>query len=318
MIQGRIACNSSTFVKILNLILLQTHTVPLGVEEIRLYEYIADVFQDIPSKSAVKKHIKKGRILLDGKQTKTGTWVKPGQKIEWMDLEEKLPKPYHLNFDIVYQDEHLAVVNKPGGIPVSGNQFMTMQNALVDKLSTSTESDALKYAKPVHRLDAATCGLLLVAKTAKTLMLLGKMLESKIIDKKYCAVVKGEVPDEGEINSPIDGKRSETEYKNVFTVPSLRNGALSLVDLYPKTGRTHQLRIHMSEMGHPIMGDVLYDREEEVFKGKGLFLCAKGLRFNHPITDEELTIQIEEPTKFETLMRREEERYYKFNEKEKE
>jgi RluA family pseudouridine synthase len=247
---------------------------------------------------------------------KTGTWVRPGQKIELRDLEVKPPKQYHLNFNIVYQDEHFAVVDKPGGIPVSGNQFKTMQNALIGKFDTSSEPDALEWPKPVHRLDAATCGVLLVAKTAKSLMLLGQMLERKEIDKKYCAVVKGDIPEEGVINTLIEEKRSETEYKRVYSVPSLRNGFLSLVDLYPKTGRTHQLRIHMSGAGHPIMGDVIYDREEEVFKGKGLFLCAVGLRFIHPITNEEIVVQIDEPAKFETLMKREEQRFEKFNTKE--
>lgn len=299
--------------KIFILKLIQSHIVPEGTEEVRLYDYVSSIFPDIPSRSAIKKQITRGRILVNNGPAKTGTWVKPGQKIDWMDLEEAPPKQYHLNFDIVFQDEHLAIVNKPGGIPVSGNQFMTMQNALIGKFEKSTQTDALAWAKPVHRLDAATCGLLIVAKTAKALMLLGQMLENKEIEKKYCAVVKGHVSDEGEINAPIEGKRSETEYKNVYTVPSLRNGSLSLVDLYPKTGRTHQLRIHMSEAGHPIMGDVLYDREEEVFKGKGLFLCAMGLRFVHPITNEEMMIQIDEPSKFETLMKREEQRYNKFN-----
>ena len=295
--------------------ILQTHIVPDGIDEIRLYDYVPSIFPDIPSRSAVKKSITRGKILVNGEKSKTGTWVKPGQKIEWLDLEETPPKQYHLNFDIVYQDDHFAIVNKPGGIPVSGNQFKTMQNALVGKFEESKETDALTWAKPVHRLDAPTCGLLIVAKTAKALMLLGQMLERKEIDKKYCAVVKGEIAEEGIINSVIDDKRAETEFKRVYSVPSIRNEYLSLVDLYPKTGRTHQLRIHMSESGHPIMGDVLYDRKEEVFKGKGLFLCAIGLRFKHPFTHEEMQIQISEPAKFETLMKREAERYEKIKDK---
>lgn len=304
--------------KVYNLILKQSHTVPEGTEEIRLYDYVSSIFPNIPSRSAIKKYITRGRILVDGEPAKTGTWIKPGQKIDWVDLEEKPPKQYHLNFDIVFQDDHFAVVNKPGGIPVSGNQFMTMQNALIGKIEETNEPDALDWAKPVHRLDAATCGLLLVAKTAKALMLLGQMLERKEIGKKYCAVVKGELPEEGIINTLIEDKRAETEYKKVYSVPSLRNGFLSLVDLYPKTGRTHQLRIHMAEAGYPIMGDILYDRKEEVFKGKGLFLCAIGLQFTHPITQEELMITISEPSKFETLMKREEQRFIRFNENEEE
>ncbi len=300
------------------MIVRQTHIVPEDTIEVRLYDYVSSIFPEIPSRSAIKKSITRGEILVQGEKAKTGTWIKPGQKVEWIDLERNAPKEYLLNFDIVYQDDHFAIVNKPGGIPVSGNQFKTMTNALVDKIKPSSEADALQWAKPVHRLDAATCGLLIVAKTAKSLMLLGQMLEQKEIDKKYCAIVKGEVPEEGEINSPIEEKRSHTEYKKVYTVPSLRNEALTFVDLYPKTGRTHQLRIHMAELGHPIMGDIIYDRAEVVFKGKGLFLCAVGLRFKHPITQEDLTITIDEPSKFDALMNREEKRFHKFNSKNQE
>jgi len=94
----------------------------------------------------------------------------------------------------------------------------------------------------------------------------------------------------------------------------LRNEFLSLVDLYPQTGRTHQLRIHLSKLGYPIMGDTLYGVEGKVFKGKGLFLCAIGLRFNHPITDEKIAIQINEPNKYNILLEREEKRWNRYQE----
>ena len=295
------------------MVLKQSHIVPEGTPEVRLYDYVGDVFTELPSRSAIKKSITRGKILIDGQAAKTGTWVRPGQKIDWMDLEETPPKQFHLDFKIEFQDQHFAVVHKPAGIPVSGNQFKTMQNALVDKFEKSTESDALDWPKPVHRLDAATSGLLIVAKTAKSLMLLGQMFEHKEIFKKYCAVVQGQMEEEGEIKFQIDGKKAETNYKLVESTPSLRSNFLSLVDLYPKTGRTHQLRIHLSKLGFPIMGDTLYGREGEVLKGKGLFLCAIGLRFKHPITNEEIMIQIDEPSKFESLMAREQKRFDKYH-----
>lgn len=299
--------------KLLKLILVQTHIVPEGTTEIRLYDYVSSIFPEIPSRSAIKKSITRGKILVDGEVAKTGTWLRPGNKIELMDLEETPPKVYNLDFQIVFQDEHLAIINKPGGIPVSGNQFKTMQNALIGKFIESEERDALDWPKPVHRLDAPTSGLLMVAKTARALMLLGQMLENKEIQKKYCAVVQGKPEESGVIKVHIDSKKAETEYRLVEFEPSLRSEYLSLVDLYPKSGRTHQLRIHMAEIGHPIMGDTLYGRPGEVLKGKGLFLCAIGLMFTHPITNEELKIQIDEPTKFNSLMAREKKRFDKYN-----
>ena len=293
---------------------LETHIVPEGVEEIRLYDYVPEIFPVIPSRSAVKKAITRGKIIVDGEAATTGKWVKKGQRIELLDLEISAPKAYNLELDIVFEDEHLVVINKPGGIPVSGNQFKTIQNTLVGNIPKSMEEDALDWAKPVHRLDSATSGLLIIAKTAKTLMLLGQMFEKKEIQKKYCALVAGKIPEEGIIDFDIEGLKSETEYSRVEVVPSLRNEYLSLVDLYPKTGRTHQIRIHLSKLGYPIMGDALYGVEGKVFKGKGLFLCAIGLRFTHPITQEKVELQISEPNKYNILLEREENRWKRYQE----
>lgn len=292
---------------------LQTHIVPEGIQEIRLYDYVSSIFPSLPSRSAIKKAITRGKVVVNGEPATTGKWVKPGQKIELLDLEIAPPKAYHLDIDIVFEDEHLVVINKPGGIPVSGNQFKTIQNALVGVISPSTQEDALQWAKPVHRLDSATSGLLLIAKTAKALMLLGQMFEAKKIQKKYCAVVSGKIPKSGTIDFDIDGLASVTDYARVEVVPSLRNEFLSLVDLYPQTGRTHQIRKHLSELGYPIMGDALYCEEGKLFRGKGLFLCAIGLRFTHPITQETVEIQIQEPNKYSLLMEREKRRFEKYH-----
>jgi len=294
--------------------ILETHIVPHGTTEIRLYDYLDGIFPILPSRSSVKKAITRGKVLVNGEKTKTGTWVNPNDKIELLDLGSKAPKPYNIDLEIVFEDEFLMVVNKPGGIPVSGNQFKTIQNAIIDNHNPSKEEDALEWPKPVHRLDSATSGLLIIAKTAKALMLLGKQFENKEIDKKYCAIVMGEIPEEGTIDFAIEGQESETDYKRVEVVPSLRSDFLCLVDLYPQTGRTHQLRIHLSKLGFPIMGDALYGEEGKVFKGKGLFLCAIGLRFEHPITQEKVELQINEPNKYNILLEREERRYKQFKE----
>jgi 23S rRNA pseudouridine1911/1915/1917 synthase len=299
--------------KIKELVILKTHIVPEEVREVRLYDYAAEIFPLIPSRKGIKKAIAREEIIVDGEKTTTGLWIKPGQKIELLESDINPPKAYNLDLEVVYEDGYFAVVNKPAGIPVSGNQFRTIQNALIGNIKVSKEADALRWPKPVHRLDSPTSGLLLIAKTAKTLVRLGQQFEKKEVHKKYCAIVIGKLPEKGSIDFDVDGLSSLTEYGLINVVPSLRNKYLSLVDLYPKTGRTHQLRIHLSKLGFPILGDKLYGNEGEILQGKGLFLCAIELQFNHPITDEPLIIKTELPYKFNALLERENKRWTKYN-----
>ena len=295
------------------MIVLKTHIVPEGIGEIRLYDYAQQIFMTIPSRKGIKKAISREEIIVDGEKTSTGLWVKSGQKIELLESSANPPKEYQLKLEVIYEDEYFAVINKPAGIPVSGNQFRTIQNALIGNVKLSTEADALRWPKPVHRLDAPTSGLLLIAKTATALMRLGQLFEHKEIQKKYCAIVIGETEEEGSIDSKIEDLASFTEYKLIRVVPSLRNKHLSLLELFPKTGRTHQLRIHLSKLGHPIFGDKIYGDEGEIMKGKGLFLSAVELKFKHPITEELLILKMDIPDKFSSLLERENRRWEKYN-----
>ena len=292
---------------------LNTHIVPNEIEEIRLYDYVQQIFPTIPSRKAVKKAITREEILVDGNKSSTGHWVKAGQKIELLESNANPPKEYQLDLEVVYEDEFLAIINKPAGISVSGNQFRTIQNALIGNINLSKEEDALRWPKPVHRLDGPTSGLLIIAKTAKALVKLGQQFEQKQIQKKYVAIVMGETPKIGIVDADIDGLKSFSEYQTLKTINSLRSKQLSLVELSPKTGRTHQLRIHMSSIGFPILGDKQYGDEGNVLEGKGLFLCALELNLIHPITEEALVIKTTIPNKFNSLLEREEKRWKKFN-----
>ncbi|MGB0886510.1 MAG: RluA family pseudouridine synthase [Vicingaceae bacterium] len=292
---------------------LKTHIVPNDFEEIRLYDYVQQIFPTIPSRKAVKKAIAREEILVNGHKTSTGHWIKAGQKIELLESNANPPKAYNLDLEIVFEDEYLAVINKPAGIPVSGNQFRTIQNAIIGNISLSHEEDALRWPKPVHRLDGPTSGLLIIAKTAKALVKLGQQFEQKQIQKKYAAIVMGKTPESGIVDTAIDGLKSLSEYKTLKTINSLRSKQLSLVELSPKTGRTHQLRIHMSRIGFPILGDKQYGDEGNNLEGKGLFLCALELNLKHPITEETLVIETTIPNKFNSLLEREEKRWNKFN-----
>ena len=291
------------------------HIVPEGIERERLSDYLIGKFQLLPSRKSVKKAIKAGEILVDNEIGTTGQWVEVGQIITYQSKDKAPSMIFEWRIEVVYEDEYLAIINKPAGFSVSGNHFHTIENALPFNLKVSKEPDALLRFRAVHRLDALTCGLLLVAKTKTSRILLGQLFEKKTIQKRYQAVVIGQLPEEGKIDKSIDEKQSKTIFKTVQTVRSLRNEYLTLVDLFPKTGRTHQLRIHLSQLGFPILGDKLYGTEGEIMKGKGLFLCAVQLTFQHPFLDEMIDISINAPNKFQLLLERETKRWIRFHEK---
>ncbi|MEM9991827.1 MAG: RluA family pseudouridine synthase, partial [Bacteroidota bacterium] len=236
-------------------------------------------------------------------------------RLECVDLALPPPEPYRLSLEVVYEDDWIAVVNKPSGLVVSGNQFRTLENALLHNLLSSKQPDALRAFRTAHRLDAPTSGLVLIAKTASVRVELGKLFEERRIHKRYQAIVIGKTAAVGDITSPIEQKEAYSKYECVKCVPSLRNQYLSLLNLYPTTGRTHQLRIHLASIGHPIMGDKQYGKAGEIMKHKGLFLAAVALEFQHPITTEHLQITIDMPHKFKSLLTREERRWHNWQRK---
>ena len=208
----------------------------------------------------------------------------------------------HLIFplQVLFEDEHMAAIHKPAGIEVSGNKFKTIANALPQNLEPSKLSDAT-IPQPVHRLDYATTGIVLVGKTHSSIRALNKMFEEKTIAKTYYAVAIGNMEPSGTITSEIDGKTSHSDYKVIESVPSERFGVLNLVKLHPKTGRRHQLRKHLFNLGHPILGDKDYALEGLILKGKGLYLHAYALEFEHPFTNKIICITDELPEKFEKI-----------------
>jgi len=292
------------------MLILQTHIVPEGIKEVRLSNYAIGIFPQLPSRKGLNKAIKKGRIYINGKKASTGTWVAAGQKIELIALDQKPPKIYQLDLPVIYEDEQLAVIHKPAGIIVSGNQFHTIQNALLHNLTPSKAIDAFQLPRPVHRLDHATSGLLLIAKTTSATIHLSQQFATKTIQKRYQAIVIGQVlPTEGMIDKKIEEKEAITKYEVEQTALSLKTGHLSLVNLYPLTGRTHQLRIHLAHLGHPILGDKLYHQDSPLLKGKGLFLAAVELTFEHPTSREMMNFKIAAPPKFNYRLEQEERRW---------
>ncbi|WP_317126538.1 RluA family pseudouridine synthase [Aureibaculum marinum] len=201
---------------------------------------------------------------------------------------------------VIFEDEYLAVVYKPAGILVSGNRFKTVANALSQNIEQSNVIDATK-PHPVHRLDYATTGVLLIGKTNTSIRLLNKMFENKEVKKVYYAVTIGEMKSKGEIILDIDGKFSKSYYNLVKTVPSKRFNKLNLVKLEPVTGRRHQLRKQLSAINNPILGDAIYGIENLILQGKGLYLHAYSLSFKHPFTDEQVCFKAEFPKRFKKI-----------------
>jgi 23S rRNA pseudouridine1911/1915/1917 synthase len=212
---------------------------------------------------------------------------------EEVGTKRKLTFPLH----VLFEDEHIAAIHKPAGILVSGNTFKTIANALAQNIKRSNLPDATT-PQPVHRLDYPTTGILLVGKTRSSIRALNKMFEDKEIRKTYFAVTIGKMDQKGEIITEIEGRKSISNYTLSESVPSKRFGTLNLLKLEPETGRRHQLRIHLSGVGNPILGDKEYGIDGMILYGKGLYLHAYSLEFTHPFTDEKMQLTDELPERF--------------------
>ena len=273
---------------------------------LRLQAFVREHFKSqLLSGKAVKKAIKTGEIRLNDQKSFTGVWLNAGDVVTLLDLEFNPPKPYELELECLFEDAHLAIIVKPAGINVSGNRFRTIQNALVHNFEKSKLDDALAWCRPVHRLDNQTQGLLIVARTKSALYALQDLFVNGEIQKTYHAVVMGKTPEKGSIRSDVDNKKAVSHFTRMDCCRCSKTDHLSLLELRPETGRTHQLRIHCASIGSPILGDKLYSPSDKVFKNKGLFLAATGLKFVHPFSKETLDITIPIPSKFKTRMERE-------------
>lgn len=266
-----------------------------------MQEYGVGIFEAAPTKSALKKALKKKYITVNGIIATTATLIVGGEHITLSIPKEAKPKKQLIfPLEVLFEDEYLAAIHKPAGIEVSGNKFKTIANALPQNLKPSSLSDATR-PQPVHRLDYATTGIVLVGKTNSSIRALNNMFEDKTIVKTYYAVTIGEMKNHGTITSEIDGKPSESAYKVLESVPSERFGTLNLVELHPKTGRRHQLRKHLFGLGHPILGDKDYALDGLILKGKGLYLHACALEFEHPFTKEAIRIADQLPKRFRNI-----------------
>ena len=282
-------------------------------ENIRLDQYLVEELGI--SRSQVLKMIKNDEVLVNGKKTKSGYNVINGDIIDVNHEENNDILPEKMDLDIVYEDEYLLVVNKPNGMvvhPAPGNYHGTLVNGL---LAHGKLSDVNGEFRPgiVHRIDAYTTGLLMVAKTNKVHEALAKELSEKKTYRKYIALVWGILPsDTGEIDAPIGrslrdrkkmavvagGKRAVTHFKVLK-----RFEKATLISVTLETGRTHQIRVHMDYIGHPVVNDPLYGGRK-LIDDTGQCLHAKELGFTHPVTHEYMQFDSELPECFTNILKK--------------
>jgi 23S rRNA pseudouridine1911/1915/1917 synthase len=263
----------------------------------RLDKILASRYTNVRSRTYFEKLIKENKVLLNGEPVKKRVLVKSGDEVEIFFLltPDVTLKPEPIPLAILYEDEDVIAINKPVGLvvhPAPGNWTATFVNALLYHCGMPTPSGALRPGI-VHRLDKDTTGVLIAAKSELAQTRLIEMFAKRQIKKTYFAICIGN-PGEGVISAPIgrhpkdrkkmavreDGREAITYYKTVAF-----DGKLSFVEIDLKTGRTHQIRVHMKHLGTPIFGDQVYGRGE----GRQLLHAAK-LALLHPITQKPLEI----------------------------
>ncbi|MCK1193869.1 RluA family pseudouridine synthase [Streptococcus uberis] len=276
----------------------------------RLDKALADL-TDL-SRSQANDEIKKGTVLVNGEPVKAKYTVKEGDIISYQLPEEEILdyEAEDIPIDIVYEDEDLAIINKAQGMvvhPSAGHSSGTLVNALLYHIKDLSTINGVVRPGIVHRIDKDTSGLLMIAKNDKAHHILADELKAKKSLRKYLAIVHGNLPnDRGMIEAPI-GRSEKDRKKQAVTAKGKdaitrfqvveRFGDFTLVELSLETGRTHQIRVHMAYIGHPVAGDPLYGPRKTLV-GNGQFLHAQTLGFTHPSTGEMVTFTAEPPIIF--------------------
>ena len=287
---------------------------------LRLDVYISEINQDY-SRSYFKTLIKNGNVMVNGAViTKAGTPLIAGDIIE-IDIPDPVSsdnKPQDIPLDIVYEDQYLLIINKPQGLvvhPGAGHSDGTLVNALLNHCDGKL-SDINGVLRPgiVHRIDKDTSGLMLACKDNETHIKLSEMIANHEVVRKYRAIACGVIKSEkGTIDAPIgrsntdrrkmvvrgDGKYAVTHFEVV-------NRFCEATDLLLKleTGRTHQIRVHLHYIGHPIIGDPVYGTKKMKFGLEGQALHSTSIEFDHPITGEHIYFECDVPDYYKEILNR--------------
>ena len=287
-------------------------------ENKRLDSYLSEITPDL-SRSKIQNFIKSGNVKINDSIKKPSYILKENDKIDFeIPEEEKLEiKPQDIPIEIVYEDENMLVVNKPSGMlthPTTIERENTLVNALLYKFNNNLSDINGEFRRGIlHRLDRNTSGLLMIAKNNKAHEFLAEQIKNHTITKKYRAVVKGVIKeDEFEINSPIgrnpnqphkmmtrdDGKTSRTIVKVLERFKEYTYIELTLI-----TGRTHQIRVHMKSINHPVYNDTLYGAGQGKVKTDEQVLQSYYLRFTKPFGNEIIELQIEPDEKINKVLK---------------
>ena len=286
----------------------------------RIDSFLAEKDQTI-SRVAIQRWIKDGKILINNRQIKTSYKTQIGDKIT---IEEEKPKEINIKaqnipLEILYEDSDIIVINKEKGMvvhPANGNYEGTLVNALM-AICKDSLSGIGGEIRPgiVHRLDKDTSGVIVIAKNDKSHINLSEQIKNHKVEKTYIALVRGIIPEnEATINMPIarskvdrkkmavdkNGKEAITHFK---VLKRYDKDNCTLLEVKIETGRTHQIRVHLAQIKHPVIGDEVYSNGKNKYGVHGQCLHAKSLRFKHPVSGKEMYIEAELPIYFKNLLK---------------
>lgn len=292
---------------------MQEYIINENGQNIRLDKAISLLNQDI-SRSMIQKLLEEEKIRVNGKVQKASYKTKLNDKIEVEEIiaKEIELKAQNIPIEVIYEDADIIVVNKPKGMvvhPANGNPDGTLVNAIMNICKDSLSGIGGEIRPGiVHRIDKDTSGLLIIAKNDKAHINLSEQIKNREITKKYVALVRGVIKENNAtIDMPIgrsdkdrkkmavrkDGKNAVTH----FEVINRYNG-YTYLDIKIDTGRTHQIRVHLAEIGYPIVGDAVYSNGRNPFGVEGQMLHAKSLEFKHPITGKIMKLEAKLPQYF--------------------
>ena len=302
----------------------ETFEIEAEYEGERLDKYLSVIFEqsktssNAPSRSFFKKLIRDGHVKVNDSIAKANYRLRMDDLVcvEIPDAVETPILPEDIPLDILYEDDDLLVVNKPKGMvvhPGNGNPDGTLVNAIMAHCEDSLSGIGGEIRPGiVHRIDKDTSGLLVIAKNDKAHINLSEQIKNRQVNKIYVALVKGIISEnEATINMPIgrskkdrkkmavdkNGKEAVTHFKVIK-----RYNKYTYIKVKIDTGRTHQIRVHMSNIGYPIVGDIVYSNGKNDFGIEGQMLHAKELEFKHPITGKLMHFEAPLPKYFEEIL----------------
>ncbi len=311
--------------------LAQTIVVADEEDQLRLDSFLVSHFSK-HSRVRLQRAISKGDVLVDGKKAKSSTRLKPGQSVACQPIETPTegPIPEDIPLDLIYEDDHLVAINKPPSMvvhPAKGHWSGTMTAALAFHFKSLSSIGGPTRPGIVHRLDRDTSGVILVAKTDQAHAALGKQFQDRTVEKEYYAIVTpapdrdrdiidkpiGEHPYQREKKAIRENHRSSRAAVSMYEVIERLNG-FALVRVKPKTGRTHQIRVHMAHVGCPVVCDRLYGGRARLSVGdlnrsddqtmllERQALHAKRIAFDHPESGDRMELECPLPADMEALM----------------